>query len=143
MDNVEELTLEARVENLDRVLSFVDGFLERLDCPMRKQMQIDVAVEELFVNIAHYAYKEGTGSATIRVGSEIPGEGAAPVAAITFVDRGVPYDPLKKEDPDVTLPAEKRAIGGLGIYMVKKSMDEVSYEYLDGQNVLTIRKKLG
>ena len=134
-----ELTLEARVENLDQVLSFVDGYLEQLGCPMKAQLQIDVAVEELFVNIAHYAYKPGIGSATIRVeAAQEP-----PAVSITFIDRGTPYDPLKKPDPDVTLSAEERQIGGLGIYMVKKSMDDIQYRYEDGQNILTIRKKIG
>ena len=133
-----ELTLEARLDNLQQVLSFVDGQLEALDCPMKAQMQIDVAVEELFVNIASYAYQPGAGFATVRLETE-----QEPLTvAITFIDRGVPYDPLAKADPDVTLSAEEREIGGLGIYMVKKSMDGMAYQYKDGQNILTIRKKL-
>lgn len=131
-----EITIDALTENLDRVLAFVDGELEAVDCPMRAQMQIDVAVEELFVNIAHYAYKPGTGQAVVRVETRAEPRSVS----ITFVDRGVPYDPLAKEDPDVTLAAEDRPIGGLGIYMVKKSMDEVVYEYRDGQNILCISK---
>lgn len=133
-----ELTLEARLENLQQVLSFVDGQLEALDCPMKAQMQIDVAVEELFVNIASYAYQLGVGFATVRLETE-----QEPLTVvITFIDRGMPYDPLAKADPDVTLSAEEREIGGLGIYMVKKSMDGIAYQYQDGQNILTIRKKL-
>ena len=123
-----ELTLDALVENLDRVLAFVDGELEAMECPMRAQLQIEVAVEELFVNIAHYAY-ETTGSATIRVETQEQPRGVD----ITFIDSGTPYDPLAREDPDVTLSAEERQIGGLGIFMVKQSMD-------DGKNVLRIRK---
>ena len=136
--NMAELTLDATIENLDDVLAFVDGELEKLDCPMKTQMQIDVAVEELFVNIAHYAYTPAIGSATVRFDALQEPK----AAAITFVDRGVPYDPLAKPDPDVTLSAEERQIGGLGIYMVKKSMDDMKYEYRDGQNILTIVKKL-
>ena len=132
------LTILAAVENLDRVLAFVDAELEKADCSMKAQMQIDVAVEEVFVNIAHYAYAPGQGSATIRVQ---PDEENRSVA-ITFIDGGIPYDPLAKPDPDVTLSAEERQIGGLGIFMVKKSMDDVRYEYRDGQNVLTIVKRL-
>lgn len=101
-------------------------------------MQIDVAVEELFVNIAQYAYAPGIGVATIRL--EIQEDPF--VVVITFIDNGIPYNPLAKEDPDITLSAEERPIGGLGIYMVKKSMDEVSYEYKDGQNILRIKKQL-
>ena len=135
---VKELKLEAVDENLGRVLEFVDGELEALDCPQKTQMKIDVAVEEIFVNIAHYAYKPETGLALIRIET-----GSDPKrVSITFRDWGVPYDPLAKPDPDVTLSAEERQIGGLGIFMVKKSMDEMKYEYADGQNMLTIVKNL-
>ena len=136
--DAKELTLDATVENLEQVLAFVDGELEAMDCPMKTQMQLDIAVEELFVNIAHYAYAPNTGSATVRVET-----GSEPKrVSITFLDSGVPYDPLAKPDPDVTLSAEERQIGGLGIYMVKKSMDDMTYVYRDGQNVLTITKNL-
>ena len=135
---MEELTVEARSEALDRVLAFVDAQLEALDCPMKAQMQLDVAVEELFINICSYAYAPGSGSATIRF--QALQEPRA--AEITFVDSGVPYDPLNKPDPDVTLSADERPIGGLGIYMVKKTMDEVRYRYENGQNILTIVKHL-
>lgn len=133
-----ELNIEAKTENLDMVMEFVDQQLESLDCPMKVQMQVEVAVEELFVNIANYAYNPKIGSATIRV--EVQEEPLAVI--ITFIDQGLPYDPLAKEDPDVTLSAEERQIGGLGIYMVKKSMDDITYEYKDGQNILRIKKKL-
>lgn len=133
-----ELTLEANVENLDDVLAFVDKILEELYCSPKAQMQIDVSVEELFVNIANYAYAPGTGSATIRVAKQNDPSGVA----ITFIDSGVPYNPLAKKDPDITLSAEERQIGGLGIYMAKKSMDSIEYEYTDGQNILTIKKAI-
>ena len=133
-----ELTLLAVVENLGQVQAFVDAELEKLNCPMKTQMQVDVAVEELFVNIARYAYAPKTGSATIRIQ---PDEKAHAVT-ITFFDSGVPYDPLAKPDPDVTLSAEDRQIGGLGIFMVKKSMDDMQYEYREGHNVLKIIKKM-
>ena len=133
-----ELTIEAKVENLNEALAFVDGFLEGLDCPPKAQMQVDVAVEELFVNVAKYAYAPEVGPVTIRTEAfEDDSE-----VAITFIDRGVPYDPLAKKDPDITLSVQERQIGGLGIYMVKKSMDSVEYAYQDGQNVLTIRKNI-
>lgn len=135
---MDQLTVEAKTENLEEVLGFVDRHLEAMDCSPKVSVQIDVAVEELFVNIAHYAYSPGTGDATIDV--EILKDPAA--IAITFTDRGKPFDPLAKEDPDITLSAEERQIGGLGIYMVKKSMDEVAYEYKDGQNILRIKKIL-
>ena len=135
---MKELTLAATVENLETVTEFVNAQLELLDCPIKAQMQIDIAIDELFGNIAHYAYNTEVGSATVRV--EVS---EAPLAVIiTFIDNGVPYDPLGKDDPDITLSAEEREIGGLGIYMVKKSMDEITYEYKDGQNILKIKKNI-
>ena len=134
--NVPELTVEAADENLAQVLTFVDEQLETQGCPPKTQLQIDVAVEEIFVNIAHYAYAPETGMATIRVETQ-----AEPKhVMISFIDHGIPYDPLAKPDPDVTLSAEDRQIGGLGIFIVKKSMDNMRYEYQDGQNILTIMK---
>ena len=135
---MKELTIEATTDNIPAVTDFVNEQLEELGCSMKVQMQIDIAIDELFGNIAHYAYSSETGRATVRV--ELI---EAPLSVvITFIDNGVPYDPLKKEDPDTSLSAENRQIGGLGIYMVKKSMDAVSYEYRNGQNILTVAKKL-
>ena len=133
-----ELTVEAKDDNLAQVLEFVDGQLEMLECSPKAQMQIDVSVEEIFVNIAHYAYTSGTGDATLRVDTSLEPKSVT----ITFTDRGIPYDPLSKPDPDITLSAEERQIGGLGIYMVKKSVDDIRYEYRDGQNILTFTKNL-
>ena len=135
---MKEITLDATLENLDEVLAFVDSCLEELECPMKAQMQIDVAVEEIFVNIASYAYEPQTGSATVRL--EIKQDPKSVV--ITFLDRGVPYNPAAKEDPDISLPAEERKIGGLGIYMVKKSMDKMLYERRGEHNILTIIKHI-
>ena len=133
-----KLSIEAAVENLDAVQSFVDERLEALGCSMKAQMQIDVAVEEIFVNIASYAYHPEIGPVTVRV--ELDEDKRS--VSLTFLDQGRPYDPLAKPDPDVTLSAEDRQIGGLGIFMVKKSMDDMRYEYRDGQNILTITKRL-
>jgi anti-sigma regulatory factor (Ser/Thr protein kinase) len=133
-----EITIEAKIENLDEVLGFVDGQLEELECPMKAQMQIDVAVEEIFVNIASYAYAPGVGNAVVRFESS---QDPASVT-ITFIDSGIPYDPVQKDDPDVTLSAEDRGIGGLGIYMAKKAMDDMKYVYRDGQNILSISKSI-
>ena len=133
-----ELELEAVQENLAEVQAFVDEHLEAADCPPKAQMQIGVAVEEIFVNISSYAYHPENGSATVRV--EVSEE---PVSVtITFLDHGVPYDPLAKRDPNVRLSADARDIGGLGIFMTKKLMDDMSYEYRDGQNILTLKKNL-
>ncbi|MBD9208021.1 MAG: ATP-binding protein [Clostridiales bacterium] len=135
---MKELTIPATVENIEKVTEFVNSQLEEINCPIKAKMQIDIAIDELFGNIAHYAYNPEMGPATVRV--EVT---EAPISVIvTFIDHGIPYDPLKKDDPDVTLSAEERAIGGLGIFMVKKTMDEITYEYKDGQNILSIRKDL-
>lgn len=134
---MKELTVDATVENIETVTEFVNQQLEQLGCPLKIQMQIDIAIDELFGNIAHYAYNPEVGPATVRV--EV---GPDSSVIITFIDNGVPYDPLKREDPDTTLSAEEREIGGLGVYMVKKSMDDISYEYRDGQNILRIKKRM-
>ena len=135
---MERLEVQATKENLLEVSAFVEGFLEGIECPMKAMMQISVAVEEIYINIASYAYGDSTGMAEILIDHDQ----ALNSVSITFKDSGVPYDPLAKEDSDITLTAEERAIGGLGIFMVKKSMDDMKYKYEDGKNVLTIVKKL-
>lgn len=133
-----ELTVDAVLDSIPVITEFVDGQLEQFDCPMRAQAQIDIAIDELFSNIVHYAYHPEVGPATVRV--EVVEDPLSVV--ITFIDQGVPYDPLSKADPDVKLSAEEREIGGLGIYIVKKNMNEITYEYKDGRNILKIRKEL-
>ena len=135
---MKELEIAASVDNLDAVLEFVTEELANTDCSAKKQMQIELAVEEVFVNIAHYAYYPGTGSATVRV--EVQPE--PPSITITFMDHGKPYNPLAREDPDVSQTAQSAKLGGLGIFLTKKSMDDVRYEYTDGSNILTMTKGL-
>ena len=135
---MKELVIEAKKSNLDAVLSFIDEQLGEAKCSKKTRMTIDVAVEELFVNISSYAYDPKIGTAVVQV--SVHNEPLS--VEITFIDNGKPYDPLAKPDPDVTLDAEHRQIGGLGIFMVKKSMDDVQYEYKDGRNILTIKKVL-
>ncbi len=132
------LTVNADVNELQHVLGFVEECIGTIDCPPKAMMQINIAVEEIFVNIAHYAYSDKTGETVIEV--EIADEPKA--VTITFIDNGVKYDPLAKPDPDVTLSAKERQIGGLGIFMAKKFMDDLSYEYRDGQNVFAMKKDL-
>ena len=134
---MKELTLPAAVENIEKAVAFVNDQLESAGCPPKTMIQIDVAIDELFGNIAHYAYGKDTGDATVRV--EVTEE---PAVIITFIDNGIPYNPLKKPDPDVTKDLEEREIGGLGIFMVKKSMDYITYEYKEGQNILRIKKNM-
>lgn len=135
---MKELSLNAIPENIPRVTDFVNAQLEELNCPIKSLHQIDIAIDELFGNIANYAYNPEVGPATVRV--EIRRDPLSVV--ITFIDHGIPYDPLKARDPDISLSAEERKIGGLGVYMVKKSMDGVRYEYKDGKNILVIEKNL-
>ena len=135
---MKEMTIAATVENIGVVTDFVNEQLEALDCPMKAQMQIDIAIDELFGNIAQYAYNPDVGEATVRV--EVAEDPLSVI--ITFIDGGMPYDPLTAADPDITLAAEERSLGGLGIFMVKKSMDEIAYRYENGRNILTIRKNL-
>lgn len=135
---MKEMTLEATVANIPVVTEFVNKELEALKCPVRAQMQIDIAIDELFGNIAQYAYDPLTGPATVRV--EVDDEPMAVI--ITFIDHGKPYDPLAGKDPDITLNAEDRKVGGLGVFLVKKTMDEITYEYKNGQNILRIRKNM-
>ena len=135
---MKELVLKAKLENIPEVTAFIDEQLEALDCPMKAQMQIDVAIDELFSNIARYAYAPGEGDATVRFSFDEQER----AAEITFLDSGVPFDPLAKADPDVTLTVEEREIGGLGIFLVKKTMDSLTYRYEDGKNVLTLRKRI-
>lgn len=133
--NMKELIIEAKIENLDTVLDFVAAELEAAGCLMKLQTQISISVEEIFVNIAHYAYSPEVGGATIRVtvGDEV---------AIEFEDQGKSYNPLEKDDPDISAGAEERNIGGLGIFMVKQIMDTVEYRNEDNKNILIIKKSL-
>lgn len=135
---MKEITLSATIENIEPVTDFVNEVLEENGCSMKAQMQLDIAVDELFSNIARYAYAPNVGEATVGV-NFIEDEGSV---EIFFYDSGTPYDPLAKADPDITLSVEEREIGGLGIFMVKKSVDEMCYEYKDGKNVLKIKKKI-
>ena len=117
----------------------MDAALEQMDCSVKAQMAIDIALDEILANICHYAYAPGTG--TVEVCVDLDAENRT--AEITFRDSGVPFDPLQREEPDTTLSAEERKIGGLGIFLVRKTMDAMEYRREGGSNVLTIRKKIG
>ena len=133
-----QITLPATTENIEVATDFINEILESVDCPIRTQMQLDIALDELMSNVARYAYAPQTGDITVSV--EIADEPRR--AVLTLTDNGVPYDPLQKEDPDITLSAEERQIGGLGIFIVKNAMDEMRYCYKDNQNIVTIIKNL-
>ena len=134
-----KIVLSAKIENIEKAVDFVNGVLENAGCSMRDQIQIDVAVDELMSNVAQYAYANGKGDITISI--EILDDPRR--AVIVLADEGMPYDPLKKEDPDITLSAEKRKIGGLGIFIVKQTADRMTYEHKDNKNIVTIEKRLG
>jgi anti-sigma regulatory factor (Ser/Thr protein kinase) len=136
--HMKKLEIEADVNRLDEVMAFVEESLDEAGATPKTAMQVNLAVEEIFVNIAHYAYTPGKGSATVIVDVDE----SARELSVQFIDSGVPYNPLEKEDPDLSIPAEDRPIGGLGIFMTKKVMDDVIYEHKDGQNILTLKKKL-
>lgn len=133
-----QITIKAIPDNLDAVRAFVTAQMQAADCPAKSAGQVELAVEEIFVNIAHYAYhpEKGMVSVTCDV------DNVSDLVTVTFADRGRPYNPLQKDDPDLTLGAEDREIGGLGILMVKKLMDTVEYTFRDGENRLTLRKKI-
>lgn len=131
-------TFAAKQESVTDVIAFVEGELEKAACPAKTQTAVCVAVEELFVNIAHYAYPDGDGSAEIAIGVDKDSR----IATFVITDSGVPFDPLEKQEPDITKPAEEREIGGLGIFIVKKTMDTVSYARVQDKNRLTMTKKL-
>lgn len=135
---MKEITVDATIENMDTVTAFVDDFLDEIACPMKSKIQINIVIDEIFGNICHYAYKDSIGAVTVRVES-----GNTPKAVfLIFTDNGIPYNPLETEDPDITLSSEERKIGGLGIYLVKKNMDEMKYEYVNQQNRLWMEKRL-
>ena len=131
-------TFPAKVDALSDVLGFVDQTLEHYECPMKIQTAICVAIEEVFVNVAHYAYGDGEGDMTLGIGFDEESHSII----FRMTDKGVPFDPLKKPDPDITLSADEREIGGLGIFITKKTMDTVTYSYENGENILTMIKKI-
>jgi len=135
---MKELTVDAVPESLRQIKAFVDAELAALDCPVDTRRQMDVVVDEVFGNIARYAYAGAAGSVLLR----FEAEQTPRAVTLTFSDGGVPFDPLQTEAPDTTLAARERAVGGLGIFVVKKLVDEVRYEYTGGKNVLRLKKRI-
>ena len=133
---MKEMNVTSSVEQIKPVTDFINAQLSELKCPEESRLQIDVAIDEIFGNIIHYAYKPDNGPVTIRFSVEDD-----PLAVnITFIDHGIPFNPLKEASPDLSLPLRNRSIGGLGLFVVQNTMDEVSYHYVNDQNILTIRK---
>ena len=135
---MKSMTVPARIDRLEAVLEFIVLELEAHNCPPKARARLAIATEEIFVNIARYAYAPHEGEATI----EIDVSGDPPVAVLRFLDRGTPFNPLEKKDPDVTLSAEDREAGGLGVFMAKKIADTIHYAHEADHNVLTLTKAL-
>ena len=125
----------AAVSELEAAITFLEDEFDKHEVSIKTSIQMKIALEEIFVNVASYAYPDGGGTVTLELDIT---EG---VITLRFIDSGIPFDPLAKPDPDITLSAEKRGIGGLGIFMVKKTMDDVTYSYENHQNILTLVKK--
>ena len=138
MDRMEDITLQASDDTLYTVLDAIEAHLCKNGCPDSLKTEVLISVEEIYVNIAHYAYGGKEGMATVQM--EVTQNPR--ICRVVFKDRGIPYNPLEKEDPDISLPEEEREIGGLGIFMVKQCMDKVEYRYEDGYNILVIEKHL-
>lgn len=138
VDKMKSITVQAKTENIEKVTEFVNEILEEVSCPIKVQMQIDIAIDEIFGNIVHYAYGMDEENAIVRVEVEQKME----MIVLTFIDRGIPYNPTHSKEPDITLPIEERKAGGLGIHIVKKTMDEITYEYVNGSNILKIKKTM-
>jgi anti-sigma regulatory factor (Ser/Thr protein kinase) len=132
---MKKLTLKATQDNLSKVVEFINRELMQVNCPHKPQSHIIIAVEEIFMNIANYAYEASCGDVTI-------GIAVGEQTVVRFEDRGKPYDPLLQPAPDLNKPLVEREIGGLGIHMVKQLMDEVSYSYLDNKNILVLTKEI-
>lgn len=135
---MKRITVPAETAQLEGVNAFIDDILDGCGCPAKVRLQVELAVEEIFVNIASYAYHPERGETEVCVDTH----GDPPTVTITFLDHGKPFNPLDRPDADVTLPVEERGIGGLGILLVKKNMDDVTYSYENGKNILTITKRL-
>ena len=133
---MDKITVDAVIENLEQVIGFATEHLEERDCPMKVVMQTELVIEEIFVNIANYAYHPEIGPATFCM--EFEDDPRA--VRMTFIDGGKPYNPLANDDPDTSLALEERDIGGLGIFLVKKNVDEISYAYEDEKNILRMKK---
>ena len=133
---VNELKIEAKKENFEKVLAFVDEALEKAGVPYEVQLSVEMAIEEIYLNIVYYAYAQKDGDAIILADINEKDK----ILTLTFIDEGPEYNPLLKEDPDTTMDIMDRPIGDLGILMVKKMMDDVAYCRENGENHLTIKK---
>ena len=133
-----DMTVAATLDNISKVTAFVDEELGRIDCPRRANAQIDVCIDEIFANIARYAYDPDTGDVTVRLDFDETER----LFSLSFIDCGKPFDPTNVPEPDITSPLEERPIGGLGLFMVKNLTDSITYQREGERNILTIQKRI-
>lgn len=133
---MKQLVVESKIENVDLVLEFVNSFLDEMNVLPKIKNQLGIAIDEIYSNVAYYAYKNNTSPITIEI------DMLNDTFIMRFIDSGIPFNPLEKEDPDINLDIEERKAGGLGIYIVKQMMDSMEYAYLNKQNILTIKKNI-
>ncbi len=138
MKEKKEITVAAVVERLKTVIQFLDEILRKQECPASLRMKLEVVLEEMFVNVASYAYPDEPGECTVMVETETICDRTT--VTITVKDKGTRFNPMEKENPDITLPLEERPVGGLGIYMTRQTMDQMQYHYENGENILTMTK---
>ena len=131
------LILPNDVQEVPKLAAFVDEICEAAGMDMSTTMQMNLAIEEAVVNVMEYAYPAGT-RGEVRIEAQVH----STYVEFTLSDDGMPFNPTEKGEVDTTLSAEERSIGGLGIMLVKHYMDDTIYKYVDGQNVLTLRKNL-
>ena len=134
------LTVPAKDDSFLEVQAFAEDTMAEYGCPVKIRTKMMICIEEMVVNVFHYAYPKDQDAENAMLTVEMWTENG--ILGITLIDSGIPYNPLEKEDPDITLSAEERQIGGLGIFMVKKKMDKVDYRYEDGKNIFTMSKKM-
>jgi len=136
LTETKKITLPALIESVTRITEFSETEMEMHECPMKVIVQMNIAIDEIVSNVVNYAYGDEKGDVSV----SLDFLDSPRAVRMTFRDKGNPYNPLKNADPDITLSAEERNIGGLGIFIVKKNMDSMEYAFEDGENVLTITK---
>ncbi|KZX10305.1 ATP-binding protein [Methanobrevibacter curvatus] len=137
---MEKIVVPGKVEYLSQVQEFINSKLKYYELLPKFQMQLELVIEEIFINIVKYAHMEDSSENKIVIYSLFDEESS--VLTIKFVDKGIPFNPLKEEDPDLNADIENRKIGGLGLFLVKKNTDELEYKYKKGKNILTFKKSL-
>ena len=142
--NTEEITLPSVQESIPQAAEYIRGRLVSFGCPLKMQLQFAIVADEICSNICKFAYPDESGTMTVRLtlGSAPGREQGPPSVFLSFIDQGIPYNPLSAPAPDITLSAKERKLGGLGVHITKHLMDDAVYEYKDGRNILRLRKDL-